>query len=95
MTTGTTGDLLLGLLGGVALGALHLLWLRRASARLGTGGDTGALLAGAALRLAVVLAGFTAIAWVAMQPGLALISALGGFALARTLGLWSTRNKAR
>jgi hypothetical protein len=39
---GMTGDLLLGLLAGLALGALHLLWLRRASARLGAGAGTGA-----------------------------------------------------
>src|SRR5665811_1554488 len=56
---------------------------------------TGALLAGAALRLAVVLAGFAAVAWVAVQPGLALIAALSGFALTRALGLWRIRNKAR
>jgi len=95
MTAGTTGDLVLGLLAGLALGALHLLWLRRASARLGAGTGTGALLAGAALRLAVVLAGFAAVAWVAVQPGLALIAALSGFALTRALGLWRIRNKAR
>jgi hypothetical protein len=90
---------MLGLLAGLALGALHLLWLRRVSARLGagtgTGTGTGALLAGAALRLAVVLAGFAAVAWVAKQPGLTLIAALGGFTLARTLGLWRVRNRAR
>lgn len=95
MTAGMIGDLLLGFLAGLALGALHLLWLRRASARLGTGTGTGTLLAGAALRLAAVLAGFAAVAWVAMQPGLALIAALAGFALARTLGLWRIRRKAR
>jgi hypothetical protein len=95
MSAGMTGDILLGLLAGLALGALHLLWLRRASARLGAGAGTGALLAGAALRLAVVLAGFAAVAWAAMQPGLALIAALGGFALARTLGLWRVRNRTR
>jgi hypothetical protein len=95
MTAGMTGDLMLGLLAGLALGALHLLWLQRASARLGAGAGTGALLAGAALRLAVVLAGFTAVAWVAMQPGPALIAALGGFTLARTLELWRVRNRAR
>jgi hypothetical protein len=95
MITGATGDLLLGLLAGLALGAMHLLWLRRASARLGAGGGTGTLLAGAALRLTVVVVGFVAVAWVAMQPGLALIAALGGFALARTLGLWRVRNRTR
>lgn len=95
MTAGMIGDLLFGLLAGLALGALHLLWLQRASARLGTGTGTGALLAGAALRLAVVLAGFAAVAWAAMQPGLALIAALGGFTLARILGLWRVRNRTR
>ena len=95
MTAGTTGDLLLGLSAGLALGALHLLWLRRAAAWLGAGGGTGALLAGAALRLAVVMAGFAAVAWVSMQPGLALIAALAGFATARTLGLWRIRSNAR
>lgn len=95
MTAGITSDLMLGLLAGLALGALHLLWLRRASARLGASARTGALLAGAALRLAVVLAGFAAVAWAAMQPGLALIAALVGFALARTLGLWRIRRKMR
>lgn len=95
MTAGMTGDLVLGLLAGLTLGALHLLWLRLASARLGAGTGTGALLAGAALRLTVVLAGFAAVAWAAMQPGLALIAALIGFSLARTLGLWRIRNTAR
>jgi hypothetical protein len=95
MTAGVIGDLLFGLLAGLALGALHLLWLRRASVRLGTGTGMGALLAGATLRLAVVLAGFAAVAWAAMQPGLALIAALGGFTLARTLGLWRVRNRTR
>jgi len=94
MTAAMIADLSSGLVAGLALGALHLVWLRRDSARLGAGGGTGALLAGAALRLAVVLAGFAAVAWMAMQPGLALIAALGGFALARTLGLCRIRNKA-
>ena len=84
---------MLGLVAGLALGALHLLWLRRASERLGAGsGGVGALLAGAALRLAVVLAGFAAVAWVATRPGLALVAALVGFVLARTLGLWRMRH---
>ena len=88
MTARMTGDLVLGLLAGLALGALHLLWLWRATARLGArAGGAGRLLAGAAPRLAVVLAGFAAVAWVARQPGLALIAALAGFALARTVGL--------
>jgi hypothetical protein len=96
MSTGIIGDLLLGLLAGLVLGALHLLWLRRAAARLGAGaGGTGALLAGAALRLAIVLAGFAAVAWVATQPGLSLIAALGGFVSARTLGLWRVRHIKR
>ncbi|WP_291296902.1 ATP synthase subunit I [Elioraea sp.] len=93
MIAGTAGDLLLGLPAGLALGTLHLLLLRRAAARFGTGG-TKALLSGAALRLAIVLAGFAAVASVAVQPGLALVAALGGFALARTLGLRRPRHKA-
>lgn len=95
MSTGMTSDLLLGLLAGLALGALHLLWLRRASARLGVETGAGALLVGAALRLAVVLAGFAAVAWMALQPGPALIAALGGFTLSRAFGLWRIRNRAR
>jgi F1F0 ATPase subunit 2 len=95
MTAGMAGDLILGLLAGLALGALHMLWLRRASARLGARAGTGALLAGASLRMAVVLAGFAAVASVAMQPGLALIAALGGFALARTLWMWRIRSNVR
>lgn len=93
MTVGIAGDLLLGLPAGLALGTLHLLLLRRAAARLGAGGATRALLAGAALRLAIVLAGFAAVALAAVQPGLALVAALGGFALARTVGLRSTRSR--
>ena len=92
MVAGVTSDLTLGLLAGLALGVLHLLWLWRASARFGARTDgTGVLLAGAALRLAVVLAGFAVVESVATQPGLALIAALGGFVLARTLGLRRAR----
>jgi len=92
MTAEMTRDLMLGFLAGLALGGLHLLWLWRASARLGArAGGMGGLLAGTVLRLAVVLAGFAAIGWVATQPGLALIAALGGLVLARTLGLRRAR----
>ena len=96
MTAGMTGDLMIGILAGLALGALHLLWLWRASTRFGAeAGGVGALLAGGALRLSVVLSGFAAIASVATHPGLALTAALGSFVLARTLGLWRARDVRR
>ena len=92
----TTSDVLIGLAAGLALGGLHLLWLRRAAARLGTGGaGAGALLAGSAMRLTFVLAGFAAVAWVATQPAVALIAALGDYLLARTIGLWPLRRMMR
>ena len=94
MTAGMAGDILLGFLGGLTLGALHLLWLWRASVQLGEGAGAKRLLAGAATRLAAVLAGFAAVAWMAMQPGLALLAALIGFALARTLGLRRARKRS-
>ncbi len=84
MTAEIAGNLIVGLLAGMALGWVHLLLLRHASASIvARSGGTGALLGGAALRVAIVLAGFAALAWVASQPGLALIAALGGFALTR------------
>lgn len=96
MTGVMIGDLTLGLLAGLVLGALHLFWLHSASRRLGGRSvGTAGLLAGAALRLAVVLAGFAAVAWAATQPGLALLAALGGFVLARTLGLRRVRLTGR
>jgi hypothetical protein len=95
MNLAATGDLALGFLAGAALGVLHLLWLWRAAARLGARTGAAGLLAGAALRLAVIVAGFAAVAWLATQPGLALIAALGGFMAARTLGLWRSRRVGR
>jgi hypothetical protein len=96
MSAGLVGDLSLGLLGGLALGGLYLWWLWHATARLVVRvGGMGTLLAGAALRLAVVLAGFSAVASVAAEPGLALIAALGGFVLARTLVLSRARRVRR
>ncbi len=86
MTLAIGGELIFGLLAGMALAALHLMLLRRGAERLGTGADgVGALLGGAALRLALVLAGFAAVAGLAPQPGLALVAGLCGFALARRL----------
>ena len=86
MTLATGGELIFGLFAGMALAALHLVLLRRAAARLGTGADgVGALLCGAVPRLVLVLAGFAAVAGLAPQPGLALVAGLCGFALARTL----------
>ena len=96
MTAEMAGDLILGLLAGMALGWVHLLLLRRASASIvARSGGTGALLGGAALRVAIVLAGFAAVAWAASQPGLALIAALGGFVLARTFVLWRAQRIER
>jgi F1F0 ATPase subunit 2 len=96
MSAGLVSDLSLGFLAGLALGALHLWWLWHATARLVVRvGGMGALLGGAALRLAVVLAGFSAVANVAAEPGLALIAALGGFVLARTLVLSRARHVRR
>ena len=96
MTAGMPSDLILGLLAGMVLASLHLLLLRRATARIGTrSGGVGALLGGAVLRVAVVLAGFAAVAWGATQPGPALIAAFGGFVLARTLGLWRVQRIKR
>lgn len=95
MSMWVTGDPVLGLAAGLALGALHLAWLRRATARLGAGAGMVALLGGAALRLAVVLAGFAAVAWTAGEPAPALIAALAGFVVARTLGLWRVRRGTR
>lgn len=86
MTLATGGEMVAGLLAGMALAVLHLRLLRHAAARLGAGtGGVGALLGGAVLRLLLVLAGFAAVAWLAPQPGLALVAGLCGFALARTL----------
>lgn len=88
MTGTLIGDLVMGGLAGLALGGLHLLWLGRAVAGLGQPGrGLNRLLAGAALRLAMVIAGFAAVAWAAAQTGPALIAALAGFVLARSVGL--------
>ena len=103
MSARITADLVLGVLAGLMLGTLHLLWLRRDLLSFGrsaarpdvAASGTGALLAGAALRLALVVAGFAAVAWVATYPGFALIAALGGFLLARTVGLWRARRIRR
>lgn len=86
MTLAIGGELIFGMFAGMALAALHLMLLRRASARLGAGsGGVDALLGGAVLRLGLVLAGFAAVAGLAPHPGLALVAGLCGFALARTL----------
>jgi hypothetical protein len=92
MTLATGGELIFGLFAGMALAALHLTLLRRAAARLGSGADgLGTLLGGAVLRLALVLAGFAAVAGLAPHPGFALVAGLCGFALARTLILRRTQ----
>lgn len=87
------GDLLLGAVSGLALAALHLAWLWRAAQRLaGSGSGAGAVLGGAALRLAVLVTGFAAIALMATNPPVALLAALMGFAVLRGIALRRARN---
>jgi F1F0 ATPase subunit 2 len=87
------GDLLLGAMGGLALAALHLAWLWRAAQRLaGSGSGAAAVLGGAALRLAVLIAGFAAIALMATNPPFALVAALISFAVLRGIALRRARN---
>ena len=87
------GDLVLGVMAGAGLGALHMLWLWRASSRLGTGAGVTTLLGGALLRLAVVLAGFAAIMLLAHQPALAMAGALGGFSVIRVVAIRLARRR--
>ncbi|TDE40073.1 ATP synthase subunit I [Antarcticimicrobium sediminis] len=85
-------DLALGVLTGAALGALHIAWLWRASARLRPDGSgVLALVGSAVLRLAVVLAGFAGLMSIASQPTLALVGALAGFALIRLVAVRRAR----
>lgn len=85
-------DLLLGAVSGMALGAVHLAWLWRAAHRLAaSGGGAGTILGGAALRLAVLIAGFAAIALLATYPPAALLAALLGFAVLRAIALRRAR----
>ena len=88
MTAGMVGDLALGLVSGVVLAALHLLLLRRAADWFsGKKWSLAMLLGGSALRLGLILAGFAAVAWAAKQPGIALLAALVGYGIVRTLVL--------
>ncbi|GAA6199287.1 ATP synthase subunit I [Aquicoccus sp. SU-CL01552] len=92
MTVEMMLDLALGVLTGAALGALHLAWLWRAAARLRPDGSGAlALVGGAVLRLAVVLAGFAGLLSIATQPALALVGALAGFALIRAVAVRRAR----
>ena len=86
-------DLVLGLVVGAALGAVHMVWLWRASSRLGADRGKAVLLlfGGAFLRLAVVLGGFAALLWLAKQPAVALAGALAGFAVIRVLAVRRAR----
>lgn len=89
---GMASDLVLGLVVGLVLAAAHLLWLWQAARRLGTqSGGAGVVIGGTMLRLAVVIAGFAVLAWIADAPGLALLAALLGFALMRGLTLRRVR----
>lgn len=80
-------DLAVGLLGGMALAALHLRLLWLATRRLGADGGLGVLLAGGALRLALLAAGFAAIGAAAGNPGLAMFAGLAAFTLFRMTAL--------
>lgn len=85
-------DLLLGAMAGMALGAVHLAWLWRAARNLAAPGTgAGAVLGGAALRLAVLIAGFAAIALLATNPPAALLAALLGFGVLRAIALRRVR----
>ncbi len=96
MTMALSGNLVLGLVCGLVIGGLHMLWLARAASRLGTQSvGLSALLSGAALRLTVMLAGFALLAWAAPMPAPALIAALAGFTLARGVGLRRARRMDR
>ncbi|TDK48732.1 ATP synthase subunit I [Antarcticimicrobium luteum] len=92
MTADNLLDLALGAITGAALGALHMIWLWRASRQLrpdGTGALT--LVGGAVLRLALVLAGFAGLLALATQPALALAGALAGFTLVRAAAVRRAR----
>ena len=91
MNAELAGDLVLGALTGLGLGALHMLWLWRAAARLGARAGAWALLGGALLRLAAVMAGFALLMRLAQQPAAALAAALAGFAVVRALALRRAR----
>ena len=92
MTADMMLDLALGALTGAALGALHMMWLWRAAARLRPDGSGAlALVGGAVLRLAVVLAGFAGLLSITSQPALALIGALAGFTLIRAVAVRRAR----
>jgi len=87
-------DLALGGLTGAALGALHMFWLWRSAARLGPDGAGAlALVGGAILRLAAVLAGFAGLMALAGQPAAALIAALAGFTAVRILAVRRAREE--
>ena len=80
-------DLALGILGGMALAALHLRLLWQATRRLGKDGGLGWLLAGGALRLALLVGGFAAIGAAAGNAGIAMIAGLAAFTLFRMITL--------
>lgn len=85
-------DLVLGLIVGAALGALHMVWLWRASTGLRPDGSGAlALVGGALLRLALVLAGFAGLMAVARQPAPALLAALLGFTVIRMIAVRRAR----
>jgi F1F0 ATPase subunit 2 len=90
------GDIVFGLLAGLLLGGLHLLWLWRASRRLLSAPAPGAghgliLIGGAFLRLGVMIGGLALAARYAADPGPALLAALAGLVIARGVALRAAR----
>jgi hypothetical protein len=84
---------------GLLIGTMHFIWLGLGVQKLaadpsGNGaGSGGALLAGAMLRLATTLACFGLVARFAPTPGIALIAALAGFTIARSICIRLPRGK--
>lgn len=80
-------DLLLGGFGGAALAALHLRLLWRATRRLDGASGLGRLVAGGALRQALLVGGFALLGAVAPDPAMAMIVGLVAFTLFRMIAL--------
>ena len=86
-------DIALGLVAGVALGAVQLAWLW-ASVRRPGGPGAGRLLLLAAARIGLVLAGLWLVAGAAERPAAALLAAIGGLLIARRAAIRLARPRA-
>lgn len=75
-------ELLIGLVAGLTLGALHLTLLGRQVKRIR---DPRRLAAGAVIRLGAVTGALAALAMLVDHPGQALAAALGGMTAARVV----------